>query len=644
MAGRTDRLLGSLETGVGWLASALLAGLVVATFYATGIGLIDAVVQRTVIVAVSIVICVFSSSWLKGRDRYRDRPARGYAHLAADILILVVGVYAAWNAWSVIHSQQELIYELTMFDALLSVGGVLVALEMCRRIWGWSLFTVALLAVVYLAFGQDLPWIFQHTGADIFEIADNLWYNTNKSVFGSITNIIISIVFIFLIFGTLLEASGAGPTLLKFAFIATRRMRGGPAHAAILASSLFGTMSGSPVANIVGTGTFTIPMIKKRGFSPAFAAGIEATASSGGQIMPPIMGAAALVMADITATPYLLVIVAALVPALLYYFSLFTSVVVEARRQGIDPEPLAVEDRLTGQDLVNSVMFIVPIATVIVSLVLGYSTALAGFSAVVSLLAVSAINPDVRRDPMKLVTGMLRGADSGARLMMAILAIGLIVGTIDSTGLGLKLATVMSAVRGESLAAALFLAMAGALVLGMGMPTLPAYLIIILILGPALQELGTAVLTAHMFVFYYGVASSLTPPVAIAAYAAAPIANANPFTTSLMALRLGAAKFVIPFAFAFYPSLLLVYGFDTLDLAWTLVRVAFAVWMISTALGGYELVRMNPVELLLRLLVALGLLLTLWQVQAAALALGALLIVYHWLRFRSRGRAAADRA
>ena len=280
-------------------------------------------------------------------------------------------------------------------------------------------------------------------------------------------------------------------------------------------------------------------------------------------------------------------------------------------------------------------MFIVPITTIIVALIWGYSTSFAGYLAIISLIIVSIINPDVRKNPFKLISGMLRGASSGAKLMMAIIAIGLVVGTIDSTGLGLKLATVMSAVRGESLLAALFMAMAGALVLGMGMPTLPAYLIIILILGPALQKLGTEVLTAHMFVFYYGVASSLTPPVAIAAYAAAPIANANPFTTSLMALRLGAAKFVIPFAFVFYPSLLLIFDFNAIELTLTIARVAFAVWLISTALGAFELIELNAFEIFLRLLSALGLLYASIEVQVLALLVGALLIGYHYYKYRN---------
>jgi len=257
-------------------------------------------------------------------------------------------------------------------------------------------------------------------------------------------------------------------------------------------------------------------MIKKRGFTPTFAAGIEATASSGGQIMPPIMGAAALVMADLTGVGYINIIVAALVPAMFYYFSLFVAVTVESRRQGIEVQPLSIDDQITSRDLINSILFIGPIMTVIVSLLFGFSTSAAGFYAVVALLVLSVINPDVRRDPMRVWRSFLKGAESGATLLIAIAAIGILVGSLDSTGLGLKLANVIAMIRGESLFSALLVAMGGALILGMGMPTLPAYLIIILVMGPAIQELGISMLTAHMFVFYYGVASSLTPPVAIA--------------------------------------------------------------------------------------------------------------------------------
>jgi len=460
------------------------------------------------------------------------------------------------------------------------------------------------------------------------EVAEALWYNTNKGVFGAITNIVLSTVFIFIIFGVLLEGTGAGDTLLKFAFLATRRTRGGPAHAAILASSFFGTMSGSTVANIVGTGTFTIPMIKKRGFSPTFAAGIEATASSGGQIMPPIMGAAALVMADLTGVGYLNIIVAALIPALLYYFSLFSAVTVEARRQGIEIQPLSVDDKITRIDWINSVLFIGPILTVIASLVAGYSTSAAGFYAVVVLLVLSVINPEVRRDPMRVWRSFIKGAESGATLLIAIAAIGMLVGSLDSTGLGLKLANVIGEIRGDSLFSALLVAMVGALVLGMGMPTLPAYLIIVLVMGPAMQALGVSMLTAHMFVFYYGVASSLTPPVAIAAYAAAPIAGANPLFTAFMAFRLGMAKFIIPFVFAFYPTILIIEEFQLLPFVWILLRACFCIWLFSSALSGYDRRALSVLEIVGRFGVAFAMLTTDPVIHLPAILLGILLIIF----------------
>jgi len=217
--------------------------------------------------------------------------------------------------------------------------------------------------------------------------------------------------------------------------------------------------------------------------------------------MPPIMGAAALVMADLTGAGYLNIIVAALMPALFYYFSLFAAVTVEARRQGIQVQPLSVDDRITRVDMISSVLFVGPILTIIGSLVAGFSTSAAGFHAVGVILALSVINPDVRADPLRLWRSFLKGAQSGATLLIAIAAIGILVGSLDSTGLGLKLANVIATIRGESLFSALLVAMVGALVLGMGMPTLPAYLIIILVMGPAIQQLGVSMLTAHMFVF-----------------------------------------------------------------------------------------------------------------------------------------------
>ncbi|WP_420332193.1 TRAP transporter permease [Roseibium sp.] len=612
-AGVTTRLFG-------FAAALACCALGLITLYSSGIGLIDPKLHRAVGFALALIVAVSVSQ--------KRRGATKPLHLAVDVVLILAGLWSIWSFYFVQSEMETALYDVTNRDAWPALAGLVVFLELCRRLWGWGLFAVGTFGVVYLLFGQDLPGILAHSGFSLKEVAEALWYNTNKGVFGSITNIVLSTVFIFIIFGVLLEGTGAGDTLLKFAFLATRRTRGGPAHAAILASSMFGTMSGSTVANIVGTGTFTIPMIKKRGFSPTFAAGIEATASSGGQIMPPIMGAAALVMADLTGAGYLNIIVAALLPALFYYFSLFAAVTVEARRQGIEVQEITVDDQITRTDLINSVLFVGPIVVVVGSLVAGLSTSAAGFYAVVVLLVLSVINPDVRSDPARLWRSFLKGAESGATLLIAIAAIGILVGSLDSTGLGLKLANVIASIRGESLFSALLVAMAGALILGMGMPTLPAYLIIILVMGPAIQELGVSMLTAHMFVFYYGVASSLTPPVAIAAYAAAPIAQANPLMTAFMSFRLGMAKFIIPFIFAFYPTILIIEEFSLLPFLWIVARTCFCIWLFSSALSGFDRRKLTVPEIVIRFVAAFTCLATDPLIHMPAIAIGLALVAF----------------
>lgn len=611
----------------GWASIICSVALGVVALYSSGIGLLDPKMHRAAGFAFALIVGIAVS-----QKNYLDTAKASEALLSgrflADLLLLVAGLWAIWSFYFVQTEMEEALYDVTQTDAWPAIAGVVVFLELCRRLWGWGLFSVGALAVLYLLYGANMPGIMAHTGFSLTEVSEALWYNTNKGVFGSITNIVLSTVFIFIIFGVLLEGTGAGDTLLKFAFLATGRTRGGPAHAAILASSLFGTMSGSTVANIVGTGTFTIPMIKKRGFSPTFAAGIEATASSGGQIMPPIMGAAALVMADLTGAGYLTVIVAALLPALFYYFSLFSSVTVEARRQGIEVRSLQIEDKITRVDWINSILFIGPIATVIGSLLFGLSTSAAGFYAVIILVSLSIINPEVRQNPMRLVNSFIKGSQSGATLLIAIASIGILVGSLDSTGLGLKLANVIASIRGESLFSALAVAMIGALVLGMGMPTLPAYLIIILVMGPAIQALGLSMLTAHMFVFYYGVASSLTPPVAIAAYAAAPIAGSNPLMTALMSFRLGMAKFIIPFIFAFYPTILIVEEFQLWTFVWIVARTLFCIWLFSSALSAYDRYKLSIGEVILRLGAAFALLFLNPAIHMPALAVGIALVFW----------------
>jgi len=597
--------------------------------YASGFALIDPKFHRALCCALALITIVLLP-YRKIEHSIKFLISR----ITLDFLIIVFGILTVLKFYDVQYILENELYDVTYFDGLYSIVGLGIFIEVCRRSWGYALFFVGVFAVIYLYFGSHFPSFLQHSGFNERLIGENLWYNMNKGVFGTITNIAVNTVFIFILFGVLLEGTGAGHTLLKFAFILTRRTRGGPAQAAILASSMFGTMSGSVVANIVGTGTFTIPMIKKRGFTPTFAGGIEATASSGGQIMPPIMGAAALVMADLTGINYLSIALAALIPALLYYFSLFSSVTMEARKQNIEIKELDIDSRITVRDWINSILFVVPIFLVIFSLLFGSSTSRAGFYAVISILVLSFINPEIRKNPVKLLNSVIKGGTQGAKLLIAIVVISMLVGAIDSTGIGIKLASFMNELRGDSLFLSLTLAMIGALVLGMGMPTLPAYLIIIVVMGPALQNLGVSVLIAHLFVFYYGVASSLTPPVALAAYAAAPIAGSNPIITSLMAFRLGIAKFIIPFAFAYYPCLLIIEDFSWLEFISIVPRLLISIWFINSALAKFDFTKLSWTEVILRLSVGFGILFMDVRIQIICLILGSVLLVWDFLRHK----------
>ena len=597
--------------------------------YASGFALIDPKFHRALCCALALITIVLLP-YRKIEHSIKFLISR----ITVDFLIIVFGILTVLKFYDVQYILENELYDVTYFDGLYSIVGLGIFIEVCRRSWGYALFFVGVFAVIYLYFGSHFPSFLQHSGFNERLIGENLWYNMNKGVFGTITNIAVNTVFIFILFGVLLEGTGAGHTLLKFAFILTRRTRGGPAQAAILASSMFGTMSGSVVANIVGTGTFTIPMIKKRGFTPTFAGGIEATASSGGQIMPPIMGAAALVMADLTGINYLSIALAALIPALLYYFSLFSSVTMEARKQNIEIKELDIDSKITVRDWINSILFVVPIFLVIFSLLFGSSTSRAGFYAVISILVLSFINPEIRKNPVKLLNSVIKGGTQGAKLLIAIVVISMLVGAIDSTGIGIKLASFMNELRGDSLFLSLTLAMIGALVLGMGMPTLPAYLIIIVVMGPALQNLGVSVLIAHLFVFYYGVASSLTPPVALAAYAAAPIAGSNPIITSLMAFRLGIAKFIIPFAFAYYPCLLIIEDFSWLEFISIVPRLLISIWFINSALAKFDFTKLSWTEVILRLSVGFGILFMDVRIQIICLILGSVLLVWDFLRHK----------
>ncbi|MDP6427836.1 MAG: TRAP transporter fused permease subunit [Rhodospirillales bacterium] len=602
-------------------------GIAAMAIYTAAFGVIDEIFQRTITVGVSVIMTIFAVPLVS-----IYKPASALArNMQWAIDIVLAGIMASSIFWfaSVYDELESGLYDFLPDDQAVAVGGLIVVLELTRRAFGLPLMLVSLFGILYALLGADLPWIFSHAGYDLEQVLRTVWYSFD-GVFGFIVIIVISLIFIFIIFGAVLEATGAGAVLLRIAVSVTGGLRGGPAHAAIAASGLFGTISGSVSANVVGTGVFTIPMIKERGFKAAFAGGVEAAASSGGQFMPPVMGAVAFFMADLTGIPYLTIIAAALMPALFYYGSLFVAVWVEAARAGIKAIPKAERQKVSRQDWLMSLMFVIPIFVIIGALLLGRSPATAGLWATITGAVLGLMNPEVRRKPLVFIQALAKGGEQCGRIMVAVASIGIIVGVMNLTGLGIRFSNMILAFAGEGLFSALFLVAVASLILGMGLPTIPAYFIIVLIMGSAIEQLGISKMLVHLFVVYYGVLSAITPPVAIAAYAAAPIAEANPFSTGMQAIKLSVIGFIVPFVFIYNPSLTLVEGFEVLPFIWVCLRLTLAIWFLTTALGGVDRALLPWWSRGLRIGLGILVLFDQIEVQAAAflIAFGLLFVDY----------------
>ena len=528
-----------------------------------------------------------------------------------DLLILFGFVLTLINFSEIYESLWDGVFILETNTLLVGLFGSLVVIEMVRRSVGPILPVICIIAITYAHLG-NLPGIFAHKGFSFEEVIQTVWYSFS-GVFGRPTDIVSSIVLVFIVFGAVLEATGATAILLKIATAATSRIRGGTAHSAIVASAMFGTISGSPVANVVGTGVFTIPMIKRQGFKNSFAGAVEAASSSGGQFTPPIMGAVAFIMAELIGRPYIEVAIAAILPAFFYYFSLFASVYAEAVKLGIKTLPKEQRPIITKDDWVEAMRFIVPLIVVIIVLFTGRSAAMAGFGAIVSAIVIALIidliyvekRKNLQKYPLKLLIALQKGGGQCAQIMVAVGSIGIVIGVVSLTGLAGNFATLVGELAEGSLFVALLVAMLASLLLGMGLPTLPAYLFIILFVGPVVEKLGIDALLIHMFVLYYGVLSNVTPPVAIAAYAAAPIAGSNPMSTGFQAVKIAAVGFLIPFVLVYYPSISLITHFQWQEFIWIVFRLPIAVWLVATGFIGCDKQTLGFLARIFRLIIAL---------------------------------------
>jgi len=433
--------------------------------------------------------------------------------------------------------------------------------------------------VVFLIYAVTLG------GTDLEPLAEQLYMGT-EGIFGIPIYVSATYVMLFIVFGALVERTGTGQLFMDFAMSLTGQSAGGPAKVACLTSGMFGTVSGSAVANVMTTGTFTIPLMKRIGYKPAFAGAVEAVASTGGQIMPPIMGAAAFIMAEFLGVSYLTVTLFALLPALLYYLALFMTVHFEAKRLGMKGLPRSELPRL-GQVLSERGHLFLPLVIIIGTLLAGYSAPFAALCGIASTIPTALLRKSTRQ--YVRIDNILGALEAGARntvqVALSCACAGIVIGVIYLTGLGLEFTDLVLSAASNHMLIALLLTMVAGIVLGMGMPTAPAYIMQTALLVPALVKLGVQVEAAHMFVFYFAILSAITPPVALAVYAANGISRAGLWDSSVDSLKLGAAGFIIPFMFVFGPSLLLI-G-EPLQIALTATSASIGIICLAGGLSGY---------------------------------------------------------
>lgn len=481
----------------------------------------------------------------------RLAPGGRWGRLAGAVLS--VGTLFSFGYLVVEH--EALVRRAGMATALdLAAGGlaVVLVLELARRTTGWGLVGVAVAALAYAFAGPYLPGLLAHRGYSLSRVIEHL-YLTTEGIWGIPLGVSADFVYLFVLFGALLEAARGGELLIVLASRVAGATRGGPAKTAAVASALMGSLSGSAVANVVTTGAVTIPLMKRAGFRPHLAAAVEAAASTGGQLLPPVMGAGAFILATWTNIPYARVALAALVPALLYYAALLVAIHLWAEKMGLEPGV-----RGAGEPVLRRVHLLLPLGVIVVLLAVGRSPMRAAFWGVVSAGAATLLRRETRLGGKEALAALVRAGAGTVPVAAACAAAGIVVGVASLTGIGLRMSEFIVTLSEGRLPVALALTAVGSIVLGMGLPTTAAYVVLAALGAPALTELGVPVLAAHLFIFYFGCISNVTPPVSLAAYAAAGLAAASPLRTAVTAMGLAATGFIVPFMFIYGPPLLLV--------------------------------------------------------------------------------------
>ena len=594
-------------------------GLSVFQLYTAGIVAMTAMRHRSVFLGCILVLAFLTKPLYKGARKDRLSVA-----LVVDLLLAALSVAVMAYIFIDLDGIFERQGDWSRLDFAVGVTVVLLVLEATRRVIGINLMAIAILFLLFGYFGPYMPEIIIHKGYSIDRMATTLSLTT-EGIFGLPTGVASTFVFIFILFGAFLAETGAGTFFINLSYSITGRYSGGPAKTAVIASGFMGSVAGSAVANVVATGSFTIPMMKKIGYKPRVAAAVEAAASTGGQLMPPIMGAGAFLMAEFTQTPYLEIIKIAFIPAVLYFFSVILFVHFEAQKEGIWGLPKEQLPKL-GETIKQGLHFLIPVAILIVVLVMNYSPMMAGFIAIISLYLTAFLRKESRISFKGLLKTLEQGARNAVVVAVACAAAGIIVGVVNLTGTGLRFSSLIVSLSQGIPLLALALVAFTSLLLGMGLPVTASYIVLVILAGPGLMELGIPLLTAHMIVFWYSQDANVTPPVALESYAASGIAGSNPMETALTSWKLAKGLYIMPVIMAYHPPFLLNGTF------WQIVQVMiFAVCAIIAFVACMErffLIRMTWFETILWTISALMLVWNNTGVNYAGLLLFASLILF----------------
>lgn len=512
----------------------------------------------------------------------------------------------------------------------LIMGTILIALvlEATRRSVGGVMAVLAIVLMLHSLYANYFPGIFYGPSVDWSQFIDTNFVQTS-GLLGIPVSITAAYVVLFLFFGILLLKTGVGELLMDVATALTGGYAGGPAKACVVSSACMGMMSGSVIANIVTTGSVTIPLMKRSGYEPKLAAGIEAAASTGGVVMPPVMGAAAFILALFAGVPYRDVMLAAVIPSFLYFGSIFCVVHFEARKAGLVAMPKSERPKLWPILKTRGYMLL-PLVVITGLLIGGYTPSIAAFYGIASVVVLSSLRRETRLSPRRIMECLEETAHAAVPVVIACAAAGIIIGSVMLSGLGLRISSVILALSGDTLILALLLTAVSAIILGMGMTTTAVYVTLAALIVPALESAGIEPLAAHLFVLYFGVFSYVTPPVALGAFAAAGVAGTNPNATAVAAVRVAAAGFIVPFMFVYGPELLLI-G-EPIDIVLALLTATIGIFCLAAALSGWLLTRLSWIERAVILAAAITLIFSGWKSDLFGITLALAVFAFQWVK------------